>query len=87
MIHDVLQKLSEKLGYDTQTIWKSTLSGTSSTGLGIYITKISNFNWQFELNFVSLFWGAISCIILTILSLAVSDLYKYIKKKIFANRG
>ena len=82
MINETLQAIANKLGTDLETMWKSIFSGTSSTGVGIYITNMSGFNWQFELNFVSLIWGAVSCIVLTLLSLLISDAYKYVKKKI-----
>lgn len=82
-MNEILRSLADKLGTDVQTMWKSIFSGTSSTGLGIYITNVSNFNWQFELNLVSLFWGALSCIVLTLLSLLVSDIYKFIKRKLY----
>ena len=82
MINETLQAVANKLGTDIETMWKSIFSGTSSTGLGMYITNISNFNWEFELNVVSLFWGALSCIMLTLLSLLISDAYKYCKRKL-----
>ena len=82
MIDELLRPLADRLGTDINTMWKSIFSGTSSTGLGMYITNISNFNWEFELNVVSLFWGALSCIMLTLLSLLISDAYKYCKRKL-----
>lgn len=85
-MNELLQPIAKAFGADMPTMYKSIASGTSSTGLGIYITNISSLNWQFELNLVSLVWGAVSCILLTVLSLFVSDAYKSIKKKILAKR-
>lgn len=84
-MNEILKPIAEKLGTDLQTMYKSIFSGTSSTGVGIYITNISNFSWEFQLNLISLFWGSISCIILTLLSLMVSDVYKYCKKRLNKN--
>jgi len=81
-MNEILEPLAKTFGTDIQTMWKSIASGTSSTGLGIYLTNISGLDFQFQVNIVSLFWGALSCIVLTILSLLVSDCYKSIKKKI-----
>lgn len=86
-MNEILEPVARLFGTDIQTMWKSIFSGTSSTGLGIYITNVSGWNFQFELNIVSLFWGAISCVVLTLLSLFVSDCYKAIKKKIFKNKN
>ena len=85
MIDELLRPLADHLGTDVNTMYKSIFSGTSSTGVGIYITNISNLNWEFQLNLISLFWGSISCIILTLLSLMVSDVYKYCKKRLNKN--
>lgn len=82
----VLEIVSRALGTDVETMWKSIFSGTSSTGLGIYIANVSQLNWHFELNIVSLVWGAVSCVILTLLSLLVSDLYKLCKKRLKKER-
>lgn len=81
-MNEILEPIAKLFGVDISTMWKSIFSGTSSTGVGIYIANIGGFDWQFQLNVVSLFWGALSCVVLTILSLLVSDIYKYIKKKI-----
>lgn len=87
MIHEVIQYIAHTLKTDVSTMWKSIFSGTSSTGAGFYLAKINGFDWQFELNIVSLFWGAVSCILLTLLSLFVSDLYKkYIRKRIIKRK-
>jgi hypothetical protein len=83
---EIVKPLANFFGVDISTMWKSIFSGTSSTGVGIYIAKINNINWNFELNIVSLFWGAISAIILTLISLFVSDMYKSIKKYIITKR-
>lgn len=82
-MNEILEPIARSFGTDIQTMWKSIASGTSSTGLGIYITNVSGWDFQFQLNLVSLFWGALSCILLTLLSLFVSDTYKFVKKKLF----
>jgi len=79
---EILKPIANFFGVDISTMWKSIFSGTSSTGVGWYVANIHNFNWQFDVNFVSIVWAAISCVVLTVLSLMVSDLYKMIKKKI-----
>lgn len=83
MINEIIQPIAKALGVDINTMWKSIASGTSSTGVGFYIANIHQFNWQYDVNIVSLAWAALSCVVLTMLSLLVSDLYKLAKKKLF----
>lgn len=82
-MNEILEPIAKYFGVDISTMWKSIASGTSSTGLGVYLTNASGFDFQFQLNIVSLFWGLISCILLTLVSLFVSDMYKLVKKKYF----
>jgi len=78
---ELLKPIAEFFKVDISTMWRSVVSGTSSTGIGIYVAD-TNWNWKFEMNVVSLFWGILSCIILTILSMFIQDCYKSIRKKI-----
>lgn len=77
-----LKLIAEKLGVDTGTMVKSLFSGSASYGVGAYIANIKTFQWETETHLVTLIWGALTCIILTILSSIVSDLYKLLKNKI-----
>jgi hypothetical protein len=86
MMGEIVKPLANLFEVDISTMWKSIFSGTSSTGLGIYIARINNINWNFELNMISLCWGVLSAIILTLVSLSVSDLYKFIKKSILVKK-
>ena len=83
---EIVKPLANFFGVDISTMWKSIFSGTSSTGVGIYIAKINNISWNFDINMISLFWGVVSCIVLTLVSLLVSDIYKSIKKYIITRK-
>lgn len=85
-MNELMKPIAKAFGTDVDTMWKSIFSGTSSTGVGIYMADISSLNWQFELNLISLFWGSMTCIVLTMLSLLVSDLYKFCKRKLFKSK-
>ena len=80
-MEELLRPIADLFKVDIATMWRSIVSGTSSTGIGIYIAD-SSWNWRFEFNMVSLFWATISCIILTVLSMFVQDCYRSVKKKI-----
>lgn len=81
-MNEFIKSIAVFFDVDTSTMWKSLASGGTSTGVGIYIADISSLQWQVELNLITLFWGAISCILLTVLSLAVQDIYKTVKSKL-----
>ena len=80
-MEELLRPIADFFKVDIGTMWRSVVSGTSSTGIGIYVAD-SSWNWRFEFNMVSLFWATVSCIILTILSMFVQDCYRSVKKKI-----
>lgn len=79
---DLLKPIADFFNVDISTMWRSVVSGTSSTGVGMYMTNISGWNWRFEMNLISLFWGVVSCIVLTILSMFVQDCYRHVRNKI-----
>lgn len=81
----MFDKLAGMLGTDTTTLYKSLFSGSTSTGAGIYITKIS-LDWQFDVNFVNVFWALITCVLMTLVSLTITDCYKSVKKRIIEKR-
>ena len=78
---ELIRPIAEFFRVDISTMWRSLISGTSSTGIGIYVADAS-WNWRFEFNIISLFWATVSCIILTFLSMFIQDCYRYVKKKI-----
>ena len=80
-MEELLKPIADLFKVDIATMWRSIISGTSSTGIGMYVADAS-WNWRFEFNMVSLFWATISCIILTVLSMFVQDCYRSVKKKI-----
>ena len=82
---EIFNRIAEGLNTDTLTLFKSLFSGSTSTGAGIYMTNAS-LNWQFEMNFVNIIWALVTCILMTLVSLAITDTYKSIKKKIIEKR-
>lgn len=78
---ELVRPIADFFKVDISTMWRSAISGTSSTGIGIFVADAS-WNWRFEFNIISLFWATLSCIILTVLSMFVQDCYKSVKKKI-----
>jgi hypothetical protein len=85
-MEELLKPIADFFNVDIATMWRSVVSGTSSTGIGIYVADAS-WNWRFEFNMVSLFWATVSCIILTVLSMFVQDCYRSVKKKIQDKKG
>ena len=81
----MFERIANMLNTDTSTLWKSLFSGSTSTGAGIYITQL-NLNWEFSLNVVNVFWALITCILMTLISLTITDCYKSIKKRIIEKR-
>ena len=85
-MEELLRPIADFFKVDIGTMWRSVVSGTSSTGIGIYVADAS-WNWRFEFNMVSLCWATISCIVLTVLSMFVQDCYRCVKKKFKIKRG
>jgi hypothetical protein len=81
----MFERIANMLNTDTSTLWKSLFSGSTSTGAGIYITNTS-LNWQFEANFINIAWALLTCILMTMVSLFITDCYKGIKAKIKEKR-
>lgn len=77
----MLNKISEMLGTDPSTLGKSLFSGGTSTGAGIYITQIQ-LEWQFDVNIVNVAWALVTCILMTMVSLFITDCYKETKNRI-----
>lgn len=79
---EYLKVLASKFGVDSSTMSKSLFSGGASYGVGNYIASVRTFQWETETHLVTLIWGALTCIVLTLLSSIMSDLYKLTKKKL-----
>lgn len=78
---ELFKPIADFFKVDITTMWRSIVSGTSSTGIGMYVAD-SSWNWQIQFNIISLTWAIVSCIILTLLSMFIQDCYKTVKKKI-----
>lgn len=81
----IFQKIAEMLSTDIQTLYKSFLVGSTSTGAGA-VAKAANTGWNLEVRGMDLCWALITCIILTLVSLFITDLYKTVKKRICNNK-
>lgn len=77
----MLRQIAEMLGTDPNTLGKSMFSGSTSTGAGIYITQMQ-LEWQFDVNIVNIFWALVTCVLMTLVSLFITDCYKSVRGKI-----
>lgn len=84
-MEELLKPIADFFKVDISTMWRSIASGTSSTGIGMYVADAS-WNWRFEFNMISLFWATVSCILLTFLSMFIQDCYRSLKRKIQEKR-
>jgi len=81
----MLKHIADMLGTDSSTLGKSMFSGGTSTGVGIYITQLQ-LEWQFDINIVNIFWALVTCVLMTFVSLLITDCYKSVKAKLKAKR-
>lgn len=81
----MFNKIAEVLGTDLPTLYKSIFTGSTSTGVGYLATAVNN-NWNIELHLIDIFWALITCILLTLVSLLITDCYKTLKKKFFSKK-
>lgn len=84
-MEELFKKISEMLSTDIQTLYKSVILGTTSTG-AVEVAKVANSGWEIQSKSIDLCWAIITCIILTLVSLFVTECYKSIKKKVIERR-
>lgn len=84
-MEELFKKISEMLSTDIQTLYKSFILGTTSTG-AVEVAKVANSGWELQSKSIDLCWAIVTCIILTLVSLFVTECYKSIKKKVIERR-
>jgi hypothetical protein len=86
MVGELFQKIAQMLNTDLSTLYKSVTVGSTSTAVGA-VAKAANQGWETQIHLIDIFWALLTCVLLTLTSLLITDLYKTIKKRICKNKG
>lgn len=75
----MLDKIAQMFNTDLTTLYKSMGIGGTSTGVG-YVIQAERVGWNFHGNLINLCWAVLTCIILTMVSLSITKLYRKIER-------
>lgn len=75
----MFEKIAQMFNTDLTTLYRSIGIGGTSTGVG-YIVQVETIGWNLHGNLINLCWAILTCIIMTLVSLSITKIYRKIEK-------